>query len=103
MHKWSERKTPSKPACSAIRAQARIVVRLDCGPILRIATPNFIAIPPATSLVLKKDWQARAHPVKLLGHWEPTTRGSSICDAAQALQSRRDPRRGRPRVPRARL
>src|SRR5258708_28204007 len=52
MHKWSERKTPSKPACSAIRTQARIVARLDCGPMLRIATPNFIAIPPERSRTL---------------------------------------------------
>src|SRR5258708_34356958 len=51
---------------------------------------------------VEKDWQARPHPVKLLGHWEATTRGSSICEAAQALQSRREPRRCRPRVPRAR-
>ena len=38
-----DKESQSKPACSAIRAQARIVVRLDCGPMLRMAIANFIA------------------------------------------------------------
>src|SRR5271168_5372314 len=43
MHKWSDTNSASKPACSAIRAHSRMVLRFDCGPMLRIAIPYFMA------------------------------------------------------------
>src|ERR1700722_5497684 len=66
---------------------------------------EFHCDPPATSLTLtlKKHWQARVHPVKLLGHWRRQTRGPSILEAAQAIQPRRDSRRGGARLSRGRL
>src|SRR5581483_6303187 len=47
MHRWSETKRASKPSCSAARAHARIVARVDCGPMLRIAMPYFMTYPPS--------------------------------------------------------
>src|SRR5215469_2465441 len=45
MHKWSETNNASKASRSAASAQAFIVGIVDCGPMLRIAIPNFIGPP----------------------------------------------------------
>src|SRR5579862_9486174 len=83
MHKWSDTNSASKPACSAMRAHSRMVLRFDCGPMLRMAIPYFM---PASSFQVFS--QPPGSPARLL---------DSVMDMSQKRRKLlREERVGRP-------